>query len=374
MGIDPWDWACDGARHVVMAGQGASMLAKALALETLTVPEARIIVVSADSNYRWHSERWGGEAVAIGDAHPAGGNPFGVAAESVEEVAFENALVAAMASPKDELSAEQRQSLDRVMGSVRAARGPAMMLDDIVEACAADPDPVARQIADMLTPWAGDGPLAPYLSDDRAPCLAGRCTVLDIGALKGNPARQRVVLLSLLARIGHAFRGADEAQRKLLVLDVALSLVRDDLAGPLGGFYRMMSARGVVVVTVAGDLGEVLGTATGRAIAEGTPNFYLLAHKNLAKRLEQLRKARPDTLSDEALTCLKSLQGGEILFSTPNGMGIGRTIQDPFRRLLLTNNASAHALIQRVQRERDLDVTDAIQYILDNDLLGREAA
>ena len=190
--------------------------------------------------------------------------------------------------------------------------------------------------------------------------------VLELEELKGRKHLQQVVLLQIIYQIQQLmYQRQDERDRpKLVLIDEAWDLLTaGDIAKFIETGYRRFRKYGGAAVTITQGVEDLYNSPSGRAIAENSANMYLLGQK--AEAITALEKAGRLPLTPAGYALLKSVHTepgaySEILCLTERGLGIGRLIVDPYKRLLYSTRAEDVAAINGLLAQ-GLTQTQAIQ-------------
>ncbi|MWA07398.1 conjugal transfer protein TraC [Actinomadura sp. LD22] len=371
-GVLLWDrFAQDNYNSVTLArsGAGKSYFTK-LEVLRLLYQDVHVSVIDPEDEYRRLCDDVAGTHISLG-APGVCFNPFdlpqGQGEDSlIRRALFLQTLIGAMLS--EPLTPEARAVLDRaVLGAYRArginsdprtwARHAPLLTDltDQLDAIAQSHAPEAGTAADLSVR------LAPFVTGSYRGLFAGPTTTRPTGhlivfSLRELPDEVRAVgMLLALDAIWRTVTNPDDRRRRLVVVDEAWTLMREDEGARF--LYRLAkSARkhwaGLAVVTQ--DAGDLLSTDLGRAVIANSATQILL--RQAPQAIDQIADAFD--LTDGEKTFLMAADRGQGLLcgSTP-GAGVDRAafsaIASSHEHQLVTTDPAELAT-----RLRHLEATD----------------
>ncbi len=355
------------------SGSGKSFLTNDIISSYLSIG-ARMWVIDVGRSYENLCQQYSGEFVHFGSESGVCLNPFPLVIDYEEEADMLSSLVAAMAAPTQPLTDFQRSAMKRVMHDLWREKGHDMLVDDIADRLKNGENDIRIQdVGDQLYPFTSRGEYGRFFAGANNISFRNRFTVLELEELKGRPHLQQVVLLQLIYQIQYDMyvraRRENDNSEKIVIIDEAWDLLANAGAAVAKfletGWRRFRKYNGAGVCIIQG-VNDLYNTDVGRAIAENSANMYLLSQK--AEAINDLRKNERLPVSAGAYDMIKTVhtapgQYSEIFFITTVGMGIGRLVVEPFRRLLYsTKPDDRHAIRQR--QDQGLDLAQAIKAVL----------
>jgi len=363
------------------SGSGKSFLTNDIISSYLSIG-GRLWVIDVGRSYQNLCAQYGGEFVHFGSDSAVCLNPFPLVVDYEEEADMLASLVAAMAAPTQSLTDFQFSAVKRVMHDLWREVGKAMTVDDIAARLLMESDRRLMDVGDQLYPFTSRGEYGRFFVGENNVTFRSRFSVLELEELKGRAHLQQVVLLQLIYQIQYdmfvrAARQNDYGE-KIVIIDEAWDLLSN--AGTAvakfleTGWRRFRKYKGAGVCITQG-VNDLYNSPVGRALAENSANMYLLGQK--AEAINDLRKNERLPLPDGAYDLLKTVhtvpgEYSEIFFITNAGMGIGKLIVEPFRRLLYSTQPDDRQAIRELLGQ-GLTLTRAIKTVMEERGRGRAA-
>ncbi|MCK9172175.1 MAG: type IV secretion system protein TraC [Desulfuromonas thiophila] len=379
MSISPFDSGSSyNAVIAASSGKGKSVTVNDLVLNTLATG-GRGWIIDVGRSYFKLCEFVGGQFVEFGADSGICLNPFSVVTNYDEEADMLVGIVSNMAAPNDQLNDYQTSGLRRVMNDVWLKLGTRMVVDDLAEALKAESEPRLRDIGEQLYPFTERGEYGRYFHGENNVNFRNRLAVVELEELKSKKHLQQVVLLQMIFQIQSAIY-LDNTEldiEKLVVIDEAWEMLAGgsgDSGSGMRGIakfietaYRRFRKRKASCIICTQSLNDLYQSPSGVAIAENSPNKYLLGQNRETVAALQ-RDKRLDMGGDYGYELLKTVHTipghySEILFLTERGAGVGRLYVDPFKLLLYSTNPDDLAAIQRYTRT-GMAQGDAIKAVL----------
>ena len=251
--------------------------------------------------------------------------------------------------------AKNPQPVKRVLRIAYEAEGSSLTLDRVAEALQSEDDPRLRDLGQQIDPYTQGGDYAAFFQGGPSLENGDRFTVLELEGLRGRRALQQVVLLQLILDIQKAMEQSPRDQKKLVIIDEAWDLLTD---GPAARFiehgYRRFRKYGGAAITLTQSVNDLYQTRVGRAIVENSAHLLLLGQK--AEAIDQLRGEKRLPIGEAGLALVKSVHTvpgrfSEVYIHGETGVGIGRLVVDPFKRLLFSTRPDDLAAIKRLRAE-----------------------
>lgn len=344
MSVSPWD--TDSNMNILIAaasGMGKSFLANFL-IENILSLNGRVWVIDRGYSYKRLCLALGGQYIEFDDSNDLSMNPFSLVDDFNEEADVIAGIVEVMAAPRDGFNDFSAQEVRRVLKEVYEAKGKAMVVDDLADALKAEEDPRLKDIGKQLFSYTSQGEYGRYFNRESTVDMSNKFVVLELQQLSSRANLQRLVLLQLMYLIQQGMHRSPRAQKKLVLIDEAFSL----LAGPetasfIEGWYRQLRKFGGSAAICTQSVMDLYVSQSARAMVENSAHMYLLGQKE--DSVEQARQEGKLHLGGEAafrlLKSVHTVQGeySEILLKTPYGTGVGRLIVSEFEKLLFSTRA-----------------------------------
>jgi conjugal transfer ATP-binding protein TraC len=346
-------------------GTGKSVLMELLTANYLAAG-ARIWTIDVGHSYRNLCERMGGEYIDF-ERRDVSLNPFRLVHDFEDESDVLVSLIAAMASPNEDLTNIQLAALAKALKAVWDAYGVETTIDRLAAVLAGSEDLRIRDVATQLYPFTSEGAHGRYFTGENSISFTNRYTVLELQSLHSRKHLQRIVLLQLMYQIQQAMFEMDQDSRKIVLVDEAWQFLADGAVGRFieSGYRQFRKRRGALVIATQG-LGDLYKTEVGGVIAENSPFKLLLGQQSDA--IDRLAGEDKLPLDDAGVKYLKSLntQKGrfsEVLICNGERYDIGRIVLDPTTQLLFSTDARDVAEIRR-RRDAGMSLDRAIADLL----------
>lgn len=348
------------------SGSGKSFLTNEIISAYLS-QGGQVWVVDVGGSYKKTCELFEGDVLEFEADHPISINPFPLVSDYSDEEDILTGLVVAMAAPNQPLSDFQLAETKRYIKEVWSKYGKDMSIDNLAEAMIADKDQRVQDVGRQLYPFTTAGEYGRYLSGKNTVSFQNRLNVLELEALKGRRHLQQVVLLELIYQIQQTVYHGERNRPKLVIIDEAWDLLSGGgVAAFINDAYRRFRKYGAAAIVILQSINDLYENPVGRAIAENSPNTYLLGQKSEA--IESLKASKRLALSESGYSLLKTVHTikgvySEIYCVTNRGTGIGRLVVDPFRALMYSTDAKdVHAIKQK--QDKGMGIVDAIKAVL----------
>ncbi|WP_293714807.1 type IV secretion system protein TraC [Thiolapillus sp.] len=287
-------------------------------------------------------------------------NPFTLVTDIKEEMEFLTSLIAKMAAPNtgldDLMLAKIQESIDVIWGKM----GNQMTVTDLQEYLAVQEDPRLRDLASQLYPYTQSGNHGEWFDGDNNLEFDNNFVVLELDDLKSKPSLQKVVLMQLITRIQQEMFLQRDGRPKIVIIEEAGDLLTEESANSGGGdqmVARFLAsgyrrARKVLgsYITVTQSLADIYQSPVGQAIADNSPNKYILAQNSEA--IDRLRASKYLDLSDAAFDILKSVHTvpgryAEVFIYTNNGWGVARHVENRFAQVVFSTKGDERDVVMR---------------------------
>jgi len=349
------------------SGSGKSVLANAIAMALLSMG-GRIWIIDVGRSYKNLCEIVGGQFIEFGTDSNICLNPFDKIQEFDEDEAeVVTGLVAAMAAPEQPyLDNFQMSNLKRVLKETWEAHKADMSIDLLADALKAEGDRRVQDIGHQLYAFTSKGSYGRYFNGKNNVEMNNDMVVLELEELKAKPHLQQIVLLQLIYQMQNSIYLGARDRPLMCLIDEAWDLLTKGKVKEFieAGYRRFRKYSASVLICVQSMLDT--HNENGRAIKENSANLFLLQQKG--DTVEAMKSERIIDLSAFGFELLKSVrtvpgQYSEIFVRTERGMGIGKLILEPFKRLLYSTKPDD---ITAIRRKKDMGYTtaDAINEVL----------
>ncbi|HOV56368.1 MAG TPA: type IV secretion system protein TraC [Rhodanobacteraceae bacterium] len=366
MTLSPFD--SDGGYNTIIAaqtGSGKSFLTNAK-IEAMLSTGGRVWVIDVGYSYQNLNRLLGGYYMQFSPEADICLNPFSLVKDLTDEGDVIAGILQTMAAPTSALTDFQMAQMKRVMVEVFERHGQDTSIDLLAEALLAEGDTRLVDIGHQLFPFTSRGDFGRYFNGRNNFEVSNPFIVCELQELSSRPHLQRVVLQQLMFQIQQQMDFGDRAQRKLLVIDEAWSLLAQEGARNfIVSSYRRIRKHGGSACVVTQSVNDLWSNAGAIAIVENSANVYLLRQK--AESINMIKKEQRLSLGEAGYRLLETVhtvpgEYSEILVVTQRGTGVARLVVSDFQKLLFTTNAEEVTEIKKLQAE-GLTLVQAIEHI-----------
>jgi len=378
MSISPFDSGSSyNAVIAASSGKGKSVTVNDLILNTLATG-GRGWIIDVGRSYYKLCQYVGGQFIEFGTDSDICLNPFSVVTDYDEEADMLVGIVSNMAAPNDQLSDYQTPGLRRVMNTLWKRLGNKMTIDDLADALKKESESRIHDIGEQLYPFTKDGEYGRFFYGENNIDFKSGLAVIELEELKSKKHLQQVVLLQMIFQIQSAIYldNSELDKEKLVVIDEAWEMLAGgstDSGSGMRGIakfietaYRRFRKRKAACIICTQSLNDLYQSPSGVAIAENSPNKYLLGqNRETVAALEREKRLDIGSFGYELLKTVHTVPGhySEILFMTERGSGVGRLYVDPFKLLLYSTNPDDLAAINKYTSQ-GYSEGDAIKQVL----------
>ncbi|MFC6276959.1 TraC family protein [Psittacicella hinzii] len=364
------------------SGSGKSFLVNEM-VANLLATGAQCWIIDIGRSYKKLAQVYQGEFVEFSVDADININPFALVQNYSQDADMLFTLIQTMISPKDMLSEYQANAVKQMIKDLWDEHGTQMHIDLLAQALEAHEDTRLQDLAVQLFPFTSRGAYGVYFrpsgrnminllqdleKQQQSTANKSRLVVLELEELSGRKDLQQLVLLQLIFAVNQQMISGQKQRQKVLFIDEAWDLLASKTISYFieTGYRRFRKYNGAVV-TITQSLEDLYNTASGRAIAANSANYFLLAQKTeTVKQLLSQYKLVLDAGSIRQITSLKTRKGhfSEIFFHTDYGSGVGRLIVSPQMQLLYSTNAVDIAALTRIQELYQCNLWNAIEILL----------
>ncbi|MCD9046902.1 TraC family protein [Luteimonas sp. MHLX1A] len=365
--ISPWD--TDGGMNFMISaatGRGKSVFAQAL-IQAITSIGGKAWVIDVGASYKNLCENNGGQYISFEKGSQIKLPIFEGVYDFEDQVDMITELFAIMITQRNDLTTFQLSYLKSVIEECWSRTGQQTTIDHVRDMLASADRQDITDLAMQLRSFTSDGTYGHYFNGKGNVNFDADMVVIELGDLKSKPALQRVVLLTLMNRIGKEVYLGDRTRKQMLLIDEAWELLSgDDTATFVEKAYRQFRKHGASIGCITQSVLDIWDSKGGRAMADNTSHFYLLGQKE--DSIEAIRDAKRLPGGDWAYNMLKTVhtlpaQYAEIMCMTPRGTGIGRLVLNNFEKVMFSTSPPDVVAIRNL-RERGLSLEEAVNQIV----------
>lgn len=365
--ISPWD--TDGGMNFMVAaatGSGKSVFAQAL-VNAMNSIGGKAWILDIGASYKNLCETNGGQYLHFGPESDIRLPLFEDVTDFEDQADILTDLVAIMISPGGLLTEYQMAHLKQVIEQCWHATGRETTVDDIAARLAAADRQDITDLAVQIRPFTSAGTYGKYFVGPGNVNFKANMVVTELGDLKEKKHLQKVVLLTLMNKIGAAIYRGDRSRKQMVLIDEAWELLSSDAtASFVEKAYRQFRKADASIGVISQSVLDIWDSAGGRAMADNTSHFYLLRQK--ADSIEAVREGKKLPVGDWGYQMLKSVHTApgkyaEIMSITPFGVGIGRLVLNNFQKVLFSTKAEDVVALRKL-REQGMDLGQAVSHLV----------
>ena len=378
MSISPFDSGSSyNAVIAASSGKGKSVTVNDLVLNTLATG-GRGWIIDVGRSYYKLCDFVGGQFIEFGQDSDICLNPFSVVTNYDEEADMLVGIISNMAAPNDQLNDFQTSGLRRIVNIVWQRLGNKMTVDDLATELKKEQEQRLHDIGEQLYPFTEAGEYGRFFHGENNLDFHNRLAVIELEELKSKKHLQQVVLLQMIFQINASIYLDNDSldQEKLVIIDEAWEMLAggsSDSGSGMKGIakfietaYRRFRKRKASCIICTQSLNDLYQSPSGVAIAENSPNKYLLGQNR--ETIAALQRDSRLDIGDYGYELLKTVHTvpghySEILFLTEHGAGVGRLYVDPFKLLLYSTNPDDLAAIN-VYVKQGQEQGEAIKSVL----------
>jgi len=381
----------EGGKNVSIVGSvgsGKSTLLQEIAAAYAS-KGARVRVFEAGRSFERLTGRLGGDFIRFNSDKRICVNPFSLVSDAREvdgelcggiddDVAMLQPLLAKMASPNEALDPAIYATLATVIKEEFLKKGRAMTVTDVMrryqEGRLYADRPIDQRyydMADMLAPFAANGPYANYFEGPATLDFSNDFIVFELQELSTNPHLRGVVQMILLYQITQEML-EERTRQKLFIMDEAKEALAgsgpDDriLAEFLEKLYLRVRKYNGSAITATQDVAHYFSSSFGASI--WNQSDFILMGRQSENSIEAAAKGQAIRLDENLRRLLGSIGGGSGHFKewyvhSPLFKGVVRLVLNPSTLLLFSNRPEDNTPIDQ-QLARGLDVSEAIDAVL----------
>lgn len=363
------------------SGSGKSFLVNEM-VANLLATGAQCWIIDIGRSYKKLTEVYQGEFVEFSVNADININPFSLIRNYEQDADMLFTLIQTMLSPKDLLTEYQANAVKQITKELWTKYGEQMHIDILEQALAQHEDKRLNDLAVQLYPFTSKGAYGVYfkassrnmitmlqdLESQQQHAQKSRLVVLELEELSGRKDLQQLVLLQLIFAVNQQMIQGQKERQKVLFIDEAWDLLASKTISYFieTGYRRFRKYNGAVV-TITQSIEDLYNTASGKAIAANSANYFLLAQKSeTVQQLLSQEKLILDAHAIRQITSLRTRKGhySEIFFLTDYGSGVGRLIVEPKMQLLYSTNAVDTAALTRIRELYSCNLWQAIEILL----------
>jgi conjugal transfer ATP-binding protein TraC len=372
MSVSPYDSGTNfNCIIAAKSGSGKSFLANEM-IQSFRAMGASVSMIDIGYSYKNLCSLLDGEYLQFDPRKKISLNPYSIVKDFSTQEGGEGeadlifGILSSMAAPNEPLTNFQAAGVRRVQGETFKEFGNETNIDAIASRLIAEDDGRLRDIGHQLFSFTTKGDFGRYFNPPNSVDINNPFFVCELEELKGRGHLQSVVLRQLMYQIQQKMYMGDRAQKKLMIVDEAWSLLAQGDAREFitGSFRRVRKFNGSAIV-ITQSVNDLYANDGAIAIVENSANVYLLGQKPAA--INQIQKDGRLSLGDSGYSMLKGVhtvsgEYSEIMFLTEQGTGIGRLVVSDFNKILYTTKAEEVAEIKSLQ-DSGVTLQDAVMRI-----------
>ena len=276
------------------------------------------------------------------------------------------AILGQMARHTASLSDTERGLIDRAVNTVWARDGSEGSVTAIAAELAAAKDPVARDLATALGPFAEGGTYGAFFTGPASLALDDDFTVFEMSDLAAREELRSVVLAGVMFLTSQAMTRSPRETRKVLLIDEAWSMLKGGSMGEFVETYaRTCRKYGGALATATQSLNDYYKSDGATAALENSDWMLVLQQKS--ETIADFRKSARLEIDDRTETLIRSLKRSgddysEVFIKGPEIETIGRLVLDPYSAAVFSSSPHTFAAIE-AEIARGHTLADAIERI-----------
>ena len=226
------------------------------------------------------------------------------------------------------------------------------------------------RLAKRLYRWTRHGPYGKYFEGDANVDFDKEFIGMDLDPLSSDPDLQNIILLMLVHSINHYIMNMPRGQRKLLIIDEAWALLKNEHSADVIEFayrtYRKFGGSIIIITQSITDLWKM--GSVGRVVVENSEwNFILSQNPEVLDAIYNEGLLSIDGRMLEILKTVKTRKGyySEIFIKSPYGRDLVRFIASPVIYWIATTNPDDLQAIQKMERA-GYSRLEAIRYLAEH--------
>lgn len=348
------------------SGSGKSVLMNELISSYLSAG-ARAWVIDVGRSYKKLCENLGGQFIEFTDEAQIGMNPFAIIQDFEDEAEVLCGIIEAMAAPRRALTDFQSAQLQKTLKAMWQKKGRDSSIDDLEQMLLAHNDKRVQDVGHQLFLFTSKGAYGHFFTGENNVRFDNSLVVLELEELKSRQHLQQVVLFMLMYQIQQGMFQSGTEQQKLLMIDEGWDLLTSGNTGKFmeNSYRRVRKNNGSAIIATQGLL-DLDSSSGGRAITENSASTLLLGMK--AETISTLQEKKTLDLTDFGFNVLKTVHTepgvfSEVFISTRVGVGVGRLVLEPYKRLLYSTDPNDLQAIKDYQ-DQGMNLNDAIWAIV----------
>lgn len=348
------------------AGSGKSNFAQSLVDDQLSI-NARVWIIEIGRSFKKLCQARGGVHMDFDENSDVCLNPFSMVEDLEEELDELAGIHATMISPKDPLGPEDMAFLKEAIRSVYGEKGKNASPTDTQKYLFAQKEPRNQMLARMMHDFTIDGAYGRFFTGQANIDLGHRFMVLELEGLQSRKTLQATVLLQLMFAIQRQMYSKGGSDRNILFVDEASELLKIESSASFleGAYRRARKHKGSIGVGIQ-SISDLFSSASTEIIASQSEHRIMLFQE--PEGIERAKERSEIILNDYGMACLRSLRKmdgfRELVLASGGGVGVFRTVLDPYRLALFSTSGAARDEIL-ADIDRGVDADTAIKAYLD---------
>ena len=349
---------------IAQPGGGKSFAAQMMIGNQLALG-TRVWVIDVGRSYLKQAAALNGEFRVFNDNSGICLNPFTHVKIIQDDLPTLSTIIATMCDSSGAMFGGERGALYRstiaeAINSQWTVMSNALTPDHIYRFLRAQEDEISQNLSATLFPFSRQGPYGRWFNGVNNLTMNNQYTVLELEELRRQPHLQSVVLQMLMLQISQELYG-NESQRKMVVIDESLDLVRDPMmADFFNEAFQKYRKYGGSIGLVAQDLIRLQESPVGHSVRANAYTFFLLEQKTATvMKLQNDKYFDLDEFGWNELRSLHTVRGqySEVMVVTDAGNGVFRIVLPRELQLLFSSDET--------ERKSIFDAMEAGQSVAD---------
>lgn len=351
------------------SGAGKSTFSQGLVTDQLAIG-ANSWVIEIGRSFEKLCKVLGGTHLSFDENTDIRMNPFSMVVEFEDELDELTGIHATMASPNENLSAEDLTYIKESIRSVYSEKGRGASPTDVYLYLLAQPSDREKMLARMMFDYTVNGPYGHIFTGSSNIDLNHRLTVLELQDLQSRKGLQAVVLLQLMFSIQRQMYSLSASgRRNILFVDEASELLKIDSASSFmeGAYRRARKNKGAIGIGIQG-VSDLFLSKTTEIIASQSEHRFLLFQE--AESIQRAVAEKQLILNDYTTSLISGLRKSkgfsEMVISSCGSSGAFRYVLDPYTLAMSSTSGKARDQVL-ADIHNGMRVKDAIVRYLDEE-------
>lgn len=289
---------------VAEAGAGKSVLGQQFLCDFMA-GGARAWVIDQGRSYEKLCRILGGQFIEFSETSNICLNPFTHIEDLDEEMDILKAIFAKMADPDAPLDAFRMAALEEKIKAAYTVKNNDADVTEVADQCLSSSDPRVQDIGKQLVTFTRRGTHGRWFNGVNNVDLSNRFVVMELQDLASKKVLQQVVLMQLMASIGHEMF-LTHGCKKILLLDEAWALLDDPImCKAIIAAYRKVRKHDGSAWLITQNIADLYDSPNGRPIIDNAAWTIILQQK--AESIDRAVNSGHLELDPYSVSLLKSV-------------------------------------------------------------------